>query len=83
MTSASPDTSAEAMNSGAMIAEYQKPRLIWSPKIQAVIEWRRIADGRATQAIFDLIRSSRAISRSDVPVPKARMLPRRARSARA
>jgi pyruvate dehydrogenase E2 component (dihydrolipoamide acetyltransferase) len=31
-----------------MIAEYQKPREIWSPKIQAVIECRRTAAGRAT-----------------------------------
>ena len=44
--SAVPETSAEAMNSGAMIAEYQKPRAICRPKIQAVMECSRIAAGR-------------------------------------
>ena len=82
MTSASPDTRADAMNIGAMIAEYQKPRLIWSPKIQAVMECSRIAEGRAIQAITDFSRSSRARSRSVTPVPSASRLPRRARSAR-
>ena len=50
MTSANPETSAEQMNSGGMIALYQKPREICSPKIQAVMECTRTAAGSATQA---------------------------------
>ncbi len=82
MTRARPETSAEAMNIGAMIDEYQNPRLIWSPKIQAVMECSKMAAGRATQASADLARSSRASWRSESPVPSAAGLPRRARSAR-
>ena len=77
-----PETSAEAMNSGAMIAEYQKPRAICRPKIQAVIECSRIAAGRPTAARTPFMRSSRCASASEVPVPRASRLPRAARSAR-
>jgi len=49
-TSARPDTSAELMNSGGMIAEYQKPREICRPKIQAVMECTSTAAGSAIQA---------------------------------
>ena len=45
-----PETSAEVMNSGGMIAEYQNPREICSPKIQAVMECTRTAAGRAIHA---------------------------------
>ena len=62
--SAVPETSAEAMNSGAMIAEYQKPRAICRPKIQAVMECSRIAAGRPTAASTPLSRSSRRASAS-------------------
>ena len=70
--SAVPETSAEAMNSGAMMAEYQNPREICRPKIQAVIECSRIAAGRPTAARMPLRRSSRCASARDVPVPSAR-----------
>ncbi len=82
MTRPVPDTSADVMNMGAMIELYQKPRLIWSPKIQAVIECSMIAAGSAIHAITALARSSRRMARSDVPVPNASQDPRRARSAR-
>ena len=82
MTSASPETRAEAMNIGAMMAEYQKPRLICRPKIQAVMECSRMAAGSATQASIDLARSSRPAPARSSPVPSASRLPRRARSAR-
>ena len=71
------------MNIGAMIELYQNPRPIWSPKIHAVMECSRIAAGSATQAMALFARSSRAIVRSEVPVPSASHDPRRARSARA
>ena len=50
MTSDRPDTSAELMNSGGMIAEYQKPREICRPKIHAVMECTSTAAGSAIQA---------------------------------
>ena len=80
--SAVPETRAEAMNSGAMIAEYQNPRAICRPKIQAVMECSRIAAGSPTAASTPLSRSSRRASARDVPVPSASRLPRAARSAR-
>ena len=80
--SAVPETSAEAMNIGAMIAEYQNPREICRPKIQAVIECSRIAAGRPTAASTPLRRSSRRSHAAPVPVPSASGLPARARSER-
>ena len=50
-------SAVEAMKSGAMIAEYQKVRLICRPKIHAVIECSRIAAGSATHASAALSRS--------------------------
>ncbi len=82
MTSASPETRAEATNIGAMIAVYQNPRLIWRPKIQAVMEWSRIAAGSATQASLPFHWSSRARDSGESRVPSARRLPLAARSAR-
>ena len=82
ITSPIPETRADAMNIGAMIEVYQNPRLIWSPKIQAVIEWSMIAAGSATHAMTDFARSSRRMAAAEVPVPRASHEPRLARSAR-
>ncbi len=50
VTSARPETRAELMNRGGMMAEYQKPREICRPKIQAVMECTSTAAGRVIQA---------------------------------
>lgn len=50
VTRARPETRAELTNSGGMMAEYQNPREICKPKIQAVMECTSTAAGSAIQA---------------------------------
>ena len=57
-SSARPESRADATKMGAMMAEYHPSRAISKPKIHAVIEWTRIATGKAIQERICTFRSS-------------------------
>ena len=54
---ARPESIAEATKMGAMMAEYQPSFAICRPKIQAVTECTKMAQGRAKREMMDTARS--------------------------